>query len=295
MTAVQLKFVKVRGIDLAYYERGKPSAARPTLLFVHATGFHARVYDRIIEAFDGYHVLALDQRGHGRSESVAIEHWRSMGEDLAAFVETLNLTSLIGVGHSMGAHAMVDAASISGAFARLILLDPTIGDPQSYDTPMPGPTTETGMHPAAKRKRHFASPEQMMSRLGSKGGYALFEPRILADYCHYGLVPDVGGGFTLACRPEVEASVYAAARSNPGVFDSVRDIDIPVTIMRAKAPPEDRSKMDFSSSPTWPGLVKLFRHGREIHLPDCSHFIPMQMPQRVIDVLQEEIAQWQRA
>ena len=64
-------------------------------------------------------------------------------------------------------------------------------------------------------------------------------------------------------------------------------------ILRAQLPPADRSVMDFSSSPTWPGLVNEFRHGREIHYADCAHFIPMQIPDEVVRVLQQEIAGWQ--
>jgi hypothetical protein len=36
--------------------------------------------------------------------------------------------------------------------------------------------------------------------------------------------------------------------------------------------------MDFRYSPTWPGLVDEFRHAREVHLPDETHFLPMEHP-----------------
>jgi pimeloyl-ACP methyl ester carboxylesterase len=287
---VALNYLSVNGARLAYFERGTRSKTRPSLLFVHATGFHGRVFDHIADAFPAYHIIALEQRGHGRSESLTIDHWRVMGEDMAAFVEGLGLEAIIGMGHSMGAHAMVDAAAISNRFARLLLLDPTIAAPQAYAE---APVIEAGVHPASRRKRHFDSPEDMIDRLLPKGAYALFHPRILDDYVRFGLVPVAGGGFELACRPEVEASVYMNARSNPGVYDSIRKLKIPVTVMRAREP-EVRSMHDFSSSPTWPGLAGEFETGRDIHLPDCTHFIPMQMPEQVIDVLNEEIAAWQK-
>jgi hypothetical protein len=34
--------------------------------------------------------------------------------------------------------------------------------------------------------------------------------------------------------------------------------------------------MDFSSSPTWPGLVHEFPNALEVYLPGHTHFIPMQ-------------------
>lgn len=215
-TEPDLEHVRVNGVELAYLQRGTPKPGEPTLLFVHATGCHARVWDRIIESFGGYHLLALNQRGHGRSEKRVIEHWRVFGEDLAAFVAALGLEKLIGIGHSMGGHALVDAAAKCGAFARLLLL----------------------------------------------------------------------------CPPEIEASVYVTARTNGGVHDSARALNIPVTIMRAQLPPTERSEMDFASSPTWPELVGEFKRGRDLHYPACSQFIPLQMPDEVIRVLQEEIDAW---
>lgn len=282
--------VQVNGMCLCYFERGVPSKDRPTLMFVHATGFHGRVWDRLAEAFPEHHSLALELRGHGRSENVPIDHWHDVAQDICAFTDALDVTRAIGIGHSMGAHCLIDAAAHCDAFASLLVLDPTIAAPESYeDSESPFPD---GLHPAARRRNYFDSPEEMMERLLSKSSFALYEPRIFADYCRYGLVPGEDGGFQLACPPEIEATVYMSARSNGGVYDSVRTLDIPVFIVRAKEPGSQLGGPDFSSSPTWPPLVKEFKHGQELHLKECSHFIPMQVPALVIDLIREQIAAW---
>ncbi len=285
-----LHSIHLNGVDLAYWVRGEPQPDRPTLLFVHATGFHGRVFDRVIEAFPGFHVIAYEQRGHGRSEHSPIRHWQTMNEDLAAFVRAMSLTNIIGIGHSMGAHAMVEAAAETGAFARLVLLDPTVVAPEVYEQAAAPDFSE--VHPAAKRKNHFDSAEEMRDRLLPKGAYHLFEPRVLMDYCTYGLLPSEDGGYELACHPEMEASVYQTAQTNGHVHECAKSLTIPVTIMRAKEPGSVLDQADFSISPTWPKFVSEFQNGREFHLKDCTHFIPMQMPDKVIDVIQEEVAAW---
>lgn len=289
---LKLKKVRANGVELAYYEQGERREDAPTLLFVHATGFHARVWDYQIESFPDHHVLALEQRGHGHSEKLAIESWATFGEDQAAFVSALGLNQLVGVGHSMGAHAMIDAAAISGAFSRLVLLDPTVPSPDAY-AGQDGYADSLGdeLHPAAKRRNTFASADDMIARISGKSSFPLMHPRILRDYCEYGLVQVESGQYELACPPEIEARVYMAARGNGAVYDSARGLDIPVTIVRAKLPDPDNGH-DFSSSPTWPGLVNEFSHGREIHWPDCSHFIPMQKPDEVVEIIKEEVALW---
>jgi pimeloyl-ACP methyl ester carboxylesterase len=154
------------------------------------------------------------------------------------------------------------------------------------------PAFEGGLHPAARRKNDFTSWEEMRERLLPKGAYHLWEPRVLDDYCRYGLARKPDGRFELACPPEVEASIYMTARSNGGIYQSVRKLAIPVTIVRAMERSPDHPPADFSASPTWPGLVNEFPNAREIHLPDCSHFIPMQKPDEVIRILREEVRAW---
>lgn len=290
----QLRYADANGVRLAYFERHRAERGRPTLLFVHCTGFHGRVWDYVIEAFPDAHTIALELRGHGRSDKHPVTHWDVFGHDIAAFTAALGLTNLIGIGHSLGAHAMVDAAALTqsvsgGTFARLVLCDPTIAEPSAYTRPLPF-LRDGDVHPAARRRAHFDSPTQMREQLRGKSSYPLFEPRIFDDYCEHGLIPDAAGGFALACPPAIEASVYMAARTNIGVFDSVRALTVPVHILRAKLPPAERTAFDFASSPTWPALVDEFQFATEEHLADCTHFIPMQMPDRVIAAVADAIA-----
>jgi len=276
---------RVNGVELAYFEWGRAVRGREaSILLVHATGFHARTWDQVIRRLGGRHVIAVDQRGHGRSQKVAIEHWRSMGEDLTELVRELDLKDAVGVGHSMGGHSITEAAAAcSGAFQRLLLIDPVIVSPGDYSKG--GWTIEQmggEIHPTAKRKRRFTSPTAMYERFKGRPPYARFDRAALRDYCEHGLLPaDDGDGFLLACSPETEASVYMTSRSNPGVYDSIRILEIPVLILRAKERSAKDDVMDFSSSPTWPELVHEFRNAREVYFPDQSHFLPMEAPELV--------------
>jgi pimeloyl-ACP methyl ester carboxylesterase len=274
--------LRANGIQLACFEWGRAFAgAQPSVLLVHATGFHARVWDEVIRRLGPRHAIAVDQRGHGRSEKLEVRHWHDLSLDLAALVRELGLEGAVGVGHSMGGHALVEAAAACpGAFRRLLLIDPVIASPQGYTRGGWRADTLRGEpHPTSKRKNRFRSPAEMLERFRDRLPYSLFDPAVLRDYCEWGLLPAPDGdGYVLACPPEIEASVYATALTNPGVHASVRALEIPVTILRAREASGDLGVMDFTSSPTWPGLVRELPQGREVYLPDHTHFLPMEAP-----------------
>ena len=290
--------IRVNDVELAYFERHRQLRGRgPTLHLVHATGFHARVWDQIIARLPAVHSIAVDQRGHGRSENVQIGHWKTMGQDQAALIEALDLTNVVGVGHSMGGHAIIEAAAACPErFMRLLLVDPTVAEPEAYATGKLPISYEGDTHPAVKRRNRYASTEDMVDRLRGKSSFPLFDPKMLRDYCEHGLLPaEDGDGFVLACPPEVEASVYATSRSNGAVYDSVRRLTLPVLVLRAMAPrPDITGAATFAVSPTWPGLAAEFQNGREIHFADKTHFLPMEIPDQVADLIRGELAQASR-
>jgi pimeloyl-ACP methyl ester carboxylesterase len=279
---------RVNGVELAWFERGVPRPDEPSLVFVHATGFHGRVWDRIIEAFADHHSIALELRGHGRSEKTAMASWLTAGEDVAAFASELELSNAIGVGHALGAHALVDAAPRTDAFARLVLLDPTIGAPDS-DADL----LQTGqLQSTTAGLRVFDSSTDMADHLLKLGTFDLFNPRVLADYCIWGLEQTGPGRFELACPPALEAALHARARTYAGIHESVHATTLPVLILRARHPAANSDPGTVVPSPTWPGLVAAFANAREIHYPQTSHYIPMEMPDEVIRVIAIELEAW---
>lgn len=269
-------------IRMTYFEWGDPQG--PVILLVHATGFHARCWDRTVAALpEGYRVVAPDMRGHGRSDKRGPYRWADFGRDLEELCVALELRGAIGVGHSMGGHCVTQvAAHAPGTFSRLLLVDPVILDPALYAASRHGGFDSAEDHPVARRRNHWASWEEMYQRFADRHPFSLWRPEVLEDYCHYGVLPRADGdGFELACPPLVEASIYMG-NAESDVHDLIPDIDVPVVVLRARArEPGDADVMDFSRSPTWPRLAEEFPNGRDVYLPELTHFIPMQDPELV--------------
>ena len=270
--------------DICWFEWGTPGDGA-SLLLLHATGFHARLWDRVVATLPaGTHVIAPDHRGHGRSfKPATLADWGANAAVLLPLVDRFAARPLVGCGHSMGGHVLTRlAAERPDAFAHLVLLDPVIMDPALYiaagETPVPDPAE----HPVARRRNQWASAEEMRARFADRLPYSRWQPEVLADYCAYGLLP-AGEEYELACPPALEASMYQnALRTDPYAWMDA--VAAPVTLIRAPAGSRGDA-MDFSQSPTWPGLGPRIGAVRDELWADNSHFIPMEDPARVAVLL----------
>ena len=274
----------VNGIELSYFEWPGKNSDTPTLVFAHATGFHARVFDAIIERFAGHRAISIDLRGHGRSTGGPITHWQQVSDDVNALIGHLGIAQAVGIGHSMGAHTLLQCAADSPkAFRQLVLFDPVILMPDYYNNDS-AEATNSEPHPTSRRKRDFASLEEMIVRFKTREPYALFDPRVFEDYCRFGLLP-IREAFELACPPEVEASVYESSRSNASIIETAATTDVPALIVRA----QQTQMMDFKGSPTWPELASTMAHGTDLYRPDRTHFHPLEDPADATKIIAKAI------
>jgi pimeloyl-ACP methyl ester carboxylesterase len=283
------RYFNATAARLCYFEWGPVEA--PTIFLIHATGFHARCWDETIRAIpETYRVIAVDMRGHGRSEKTGpMSDWAAPARDIIELVTHLGIKSVIGAGHSMGGHTLVQvAAARPGTFRRLVLVDPVMMAPEVYASPSPWP--KGFEHPVARRRNSFASWQEMFETFKRRVPYSLWREKVLEDYCRYGVLPKANGeGVELACPPAIEASIYMGS-TGTDIYALAKTVDVPVTVLRAKGrdPNQPRDFTDFSASPTWEGVAKSFPNGRDVSLPHLTHFIPMQEPEQtaryIVDV-----------
>lgn len=284
---VEHRFTPQEGLELAYYETGMKGD--PVLLLCHATGFHAQVWRQTISHLPaGFHIIALDMRGHGMSDELGyMSNWRDPADDVIALIDLLNLNDIVGVGHSFGGMVTATAATIvPEKFKRLVLIDPVILPPEVYGNDPVANFGSPALHPMAKRREHWDSAQQMFDRFKDRHPYNLWVPQALMDYCEHGLVPNPkGDGYILACNPVFEASIYMTSASFK-VHGDLHKITCPVKILRAKERTElNPTKIDFSLSPTWPNLVNEIPNATDVHLDFLTHFMPMEHPEAVAQLV----------
>ncbi len=262
-------FLQREHVRLHYVDWGGDG---PPLVLVHATGFHARLWDWYAERMAGRaRVIAIDQRGHGDS-SIPDDGfaWGCSTEDLHALIEHLGIAGCTAAGHSSGGTAAATCAGrFPGSIGALVPIDPVLPWGERREHLRSNPMAE-----AARRRRNvWESPHQFEATMQQREAFRLWRPEILAHYAHHGLRRrKEDHHYELKCAPESEALVFeGAGRDDP--WPALESLRIPVTVLRATATAT-------GVSPCPPGAAARIPGARELLVP-TTHFIPMEAPETV--------------
>jgi pimeloyl-ACP methyl ester carboxylesterase len=181
------RFEVINGLRLHFLHTGAPSA--PPLCFLHGGAAHAHWFDRVIPALaDRYHVIALDQRGHGDSQWATPPAYATadFAEDLRALMTRLGWARVTLIGHSMGGHnAMAFAAWHPERTAGLVVIDSRPYLPPDRVQRM----RERGRRPA----RVHASEDAAVAAFRLLPRDTIAEPALLEHMARAGLMRADGG------------------------------------------------------------------------------------------------------
>jgi len=256
-----------RGAGLMAYLDLGPKDRKVDAVFLHANGFNALTYRHVLAGLARrYRILAIDQRGHGRTSLEADVNqrrdWLDLRDDLLAFLVALDLAHIVLAGHSMGATVSLLAAVDEPRRCRnLVLFDPVMPPP----LPWTG-SSEPGLIEITRRRRAiFPSRADAFESYRGRGAFKTWPEPMLADYVEAGFQDLPDGEVTLACAPNWEASGYAAQEHDS--WDALARSSSPVHILKAE------------TASTFRPNGSCEELGDRVHLTTVagtSHFLPME-------------------
>lgn len=252
------------------------------VLFLHANGFNAATYRSILAPLgDRLRVLAVDQRGHGRTTLPAVPYeknsWLGFRDDLLALLDALGESPTVLAGHSMGGTACVlAAAQRADAARRLVLFDPVVVSPERVAAMGPDGMRESPLAQGARRRRfQFPSREAAFEAYLGRGAFKSWPDETLRDYLIDGLVEDGSGGMILSCAPDWESSNFGAH-----FHDTIGDfprVVAPIRILKAEIGSTCQLERHEES---------ILARGVDLSvIPGTSHFLPMERPELVREAL----------
>lgn len=240
-------------------------AARPGILMLHGGAAHAHWFDRVADAFAArFHVLALDQRGHGESQwpvppAYATEDFAG---DLLAVIDALGWERAILVGHSMGGHnAMAFSAWHPERVRALVVLDSRPSIPEERLGTLRGRGQQRARRPYPTREA-AAEAFRLVPR------ETLADPALLRHLGESGVVERDGGWFY---RFDPDAN---RLRRPADCWTLLARITAPTLVIRAEL------------SPNLPRehvarIQQLIPHATIVAIPHAYHHVTLDAPEPV--------------
>jgi pimeloyl-ACP methyl ester carboxylesterase len=244
------------------------------LLLLHGLAGHAGEWSATAERLaSGYHVVALDQRGHGDSERVPGDVSReAFVADVAAVIDTLGLGSVVLVGQSMGANtAMLVAAEHPALVRALVVAEGSPDGPQGY---VPRPDV------AVRIENWLARWPVPFADVGA--AHAFFRDEGLEPTAWAAGLRPRGDGLWPAFEPRVIVECIAELASR-GYWQQWRAIQCPTLIVFGQHgyyTPEHANELAAQNP-----------HAIHMTIPDAGHDVHLDAPDSWAEALQAFLAQ----
>ncbi len=240
------------------------------IVFLHGITANASVWDPILSTLQGsFHVVAIDQRGHGLSDKPSDGYGASdFAADVLRLIQATSTAPAIIVGHSLGARNGVVAATmqkelVAGVVA--IELTPFI-EPEVLET------LEKRVNGG---NRAFASKDEIISYLSAR--YPLMPQDAVARRAAYGYV-EHQGVFRPLADPISMAATAAGLRED---FEpAIQNVQRPTLLVRGQ-----ESKL--VSAAAFERTLRLRPDFKNLVVPKTDHYVPEEAPAAVVKAISE--------
>jgi pimeloyl-ACP methyl ester carboxylesterase len=254
------RFVTANGLKLHYLDYG--TAGLPTMLCVHGGAANGHWFDFVApELRAGYHVLALDLRGHGDSDWIdpPAYQYAQYAADVAAVVEKLNLNDFVLIGHSMGGTvSLVYATTYPGRVKKLIIVDTTMSL---------APDRIAKLHEVGSRKgTNYPTQEELVARYRLRPGTSMAAPGVVRHIARMSSRQGADGTW----RYKFDRNVYATREPLNGVllWDRIR---IPSLVVKGGRSPRITPEIAAEVKARCP-------HVELAEIPESDHHVTLDNP-----------------
>jgi pimeloyl-ACP methyl ester carboxylesterase len=242
---------------------------RPPLLFLHGGSAHAHWWDFVAPAFTRhFHVMALDQRGHG--DSPWTREWaygtRHYIADLHQIISAWEFGPPILVGHSMGGHNVLVYA---GTYSETVRAIAAIDSPATY----PAFAKQALKEMAERPSRRFDSLEAAVAAFRTVPNDTVAAPEIMRQVALNSFREDREG--KLVHKMDRRTMLREPIDGWP----LLPGIQCPALYVRPALSPMPR---DYGQE-----IAARMPHGRFAVVPDSHHHVLLDNPKGLISALEQ--------
>jgi len=273
---VQDRALRLNGLRFHYLDWGN-ATARP-LIALHGFTSHAHSWHTFARALrDRYHVVALDQRGHGETEWATDYHAARRVEDLRGFITELGIQRPVLVGLSMGGRCVYQyTARYPNEVERLVIVD---------IAPESAPEGTQRINAGIQAQVVFDHPEeafQAARRANPRPPDAELRART-----EHGLVQRDDDKWTfrydVALRRTPGARRVATPQEIEQDWQSLKNITCPTLLVRGES-------SDILSPELAQRMVQAIPNCRLVEVPNSGHSVPLDNPTGFLNAVEPFLA-----
>ena len=270
------------------YSFNEPSANQadrraPLITLSYANGFMPQTYTECLTPlFDRYRVVTPQMRPLWQPPppTADLHHWRQLGTDLLTALDRIGTSPGVAIGHSVGAIAVLYAATMQpNRFRGVILIDPTLLPPAQlrlvWLSRLIGHDARMSLVKGAlKRGNHWDTVDAAYTYFRGKRLFTRWPDQAVRVYAESITTPDPNGGVSLIFPREWEARIYQTIPID--VWQAVRKLNIPALVIRGTLSDvfTDASKAIFA---------RLAPQIPIIDVPNVGHLVAQEAPSIVGD------------
>ncbi len=257
--------ITVNDIEFAYDEVGERS--NPTIVFTHSLLWARDMFSEVVaELADGFHIINLDQHGHGESGHRATLTLENMAEDCSALLDALDLKSVHWAGLSMGGMLGMRLALSHPEKVKSLTLMDTSSRPEMEE----------------RRENYFQLAGALRAGMAAMVADTVlqfyFAPSTYADH------PELIAAYREKLQEDRDPEgIYQAALAvfnRDDITDELGRISVPALVMVGDndiATPLDRSEL----------LVEKIPDARLVIIPNAAHMSATEQPALVASAIRD--------
>lgn len=270
---MSIKAIDIQGVRALYMNW---EGSDHKVHFYGANGYSPGVYDPLLKNLhNSLDVDSLLMRAQWPGIGLPPDNlrWQTYADDLIHFLESRNTSSIIGIGHSMGATSTIFAAAKRPElFSELILIEPA-AVPTKIAMLFP-------VIPFSLRRRFLQPGKSTLKRRDRWESRTVFREKCESWRSLNGLSPEAldafssfavnatNDGVELAFPREWEAHNYFCP---PSIWSQLKKVTCPVTVIRGES-------SEYFSDAMWSHWQKSRPQDTIIKLDGLGHLLPLQDP-----------------
>jgi len=252
-------------VDIAFRLRG----TGPAVVLLHGTSASHAVWEPVGDILANHAtVIALDQRGHGRSDKPELGYTGvDFASDIVAVIDALGIKRAVVAGHSLGGrNAWVTAARHPERVAGVVVVD--------YTPFIEAPVIDELESRVTLGFRHFADVDEIESYLHNR--YPLVPPEAIARRARWGYEMLADGRWVPLASPVAMSQLIEGFRTP--YDEEFRSVPTPMTHFRGNS-------SRIVSELAWEKAIAARPDDRWVTVSGADHYIPEELP----DIVAAEI------